>query len=83
MIAGALDFLVVLAALYLLECVQRINPDELVIDKRIGKGYAVKKPILYPNDRWGWTILNPFRPFPSIPLTAFSLQVNEVWSSSN
>jgi hypothetical protein len=59
---GALDFIVVLVILYVLECFRKVCPDELVFDRRIFR-YTIRKPILYPsNGEWGWLILNPFRP---------------------
>jgi hypothetical protein len=47
--------------LYLLECVRLTRPNELVLEKRLRAGYLLRKPLLYPSDRWGWILLNPFR----------------------
>jgi len=60
---GSLEFVVVLLALYLLECLRTTRPDELIIDRRLWSGFRVKRPVLYPsNGEWGWVLLNPFRP---------------------
>jgi hypothetical protein len=60
---SSLDFLVVMAVLYLVECVRRVGPDELTLDRRVLSGFRLKRPAPYPNDaRWGWVLLNPFRP---------------------
>ena len=62
MLIGALDFIVILVVLYLLECVRIIRSDELALDKRTGEGYSIKRPLLYPSERWGWIFLNPLTP---------------------
>ena len=59
---GAPDFLFVLALLYFLECFRQLRPGELVLDRTIRGKYRVRAPIFYPSNRWGWVILNPFRP---------------------
>ena len=71
MLIGALDFIVVLIVLYLLECVRIVPSDERVVDKRIGEGYSIKRPLLYPSEQWGWIVLNPLKPCgPVFGLTA-------------
>jgi len=60
---GSLDFLIVMAVLYLVECVRRVGPDELTLDRRLRSGFRLKRPAPYPNSaRWGWVLLNPLRP---------------------
>jgi hypothetical protein len=60
---GSLDLVLAIAALYLVECLRRVGPDELTLDRRTLFGFRLKRPAPYPNDaRWGWVLLNPFRP---------------------
>lgn len=60
---GSLDLVLVIAALYLVECLRWVGPDELTLDRRILSGFRLKRPAPYPNDaRWGWVLLNPLRP---------------------
>jgi len=67
----SLDFLAVMVVLYLMECLRRVGPDELTLDRRLGSGFRLKWPAAYPNKaRWGWVFLNPLRPDgPSFSLT--------------
>jgi hypothetical protein len=61
--ASSLDFLIVMAVLYLVECVRRVGPDELTLDRRLYSGFRLKRPAPYPNNaHWGWVMLNPLRP---------------------
>jgi hypothetical protein len=61
--AGEADFLVILTALYLLECFRKVLPGEFVFDRGLGSSHHIRKPLLYPgNGAWGWLILNPLRP---------------------
>ena len=60
---GSLDLVLAIAALYLVECLRRVGPYELTLDRRALSGFRLKRPAPYPNDtRWGWVLLNPFRP---------------------
>jgi hypothetical protein len=60
---ASLEFLSVMAGLYLVECVRRVGPDELTLDRRLHSGFRLKQSAPYPNStRWGWIFLNPLRP---------------------
>jgi hypothetical protein len=59
---GLLDFAVVLAVLFLFECARVARPGELILDRGWKGHYILRKPLFYPNDRWGWILLNPLRP---------------------
>jgi hypothetical protein len=59
----SLDFVIVMAGLYLIECVRRVGPGELTLDRSTRSGFRLKFPVPYPNStRWGWVMLNPLRP---------------------
>lgn len=59
----SLDFLTVMVILYLVECLRRVGPDELTLDRRLHFGFRLKRPVPYPNStHWGWILLNPLRP---------------------
>lgn len=59
---GAVEFLIIVAVLYLLECIWVVPPSSLVFE-RCGASYRLRTPYLYPGSGdWGWVLLNPFRP---------------------
>jgi hypothetical protein len=59
----AIDFVVIVVLLYLVECLRKTAPNELVIDRATAHGFKLRVPCTYPsNGEWGWLLLNPLRP---------------------
>jgi hypothetical protein len=60
---GPLEFFIVAAVLYLMECFRVTHPQALLLRRLRSGKFSTRHPVHYPgNGKWGWVLLNPILP---------------------